>query len=93
MGRVGAEFHPKFTHNGENHLYGKAPDSHHSHTFKLRIEFPKFSGDNPRLWICKCMKYFNFHPINDHDKLLLAAITMEMRLIIGIWTILIVEKT
>lgn len=37
--------------------------------FKPRIDLPKFNGDNPRLWIRKCMKYLNFHPMSDHEKL------------------------
>lgn len=57
--------------------HSKLHISHSTHSFKPRIYFPKFGRDNPRLWLCKCVKYINFHPMNDYDKLLMAEINME----------------
>lgn len=29
-----------------------------SHNRTLKLDFPKFNGENPRLWLRKCVRYF-----------------------------------
>ncbi|XP_074278160.1 uncharacterized protein LOC141601756 [Silene latifolia] len=41
-----------------------------------KIEFPSFHGENSRLWIQKCEKYFNLCKVPDDQKVDLAAIHM-----------------
>lgn len=42
-----------------------------------KFGFPHFTGENPRSWICKCQKYFHFHPMSDNYMILTAAMYME----------------
>uniref|UniRef100_A0A803LN84 Retrotransposon gag domain-containing protein n=1 Tax=Chenopodium quinoa TaxID=63459 RepID=A0A803LN84_CHEQI len=41
-----------------------------------KLEFPKFDGTNPRLWIKKCCKYFTMCKIPDDYKVDLASLNM-----------------
>lgn len=43
----------------------------------LRLEFPKFNGDNPRLWLRKCLRYFSYNSMSDYDKLSLVSMNLE----------------
>ena len=42
--------------------------------FVPKVEFRVFEGSNPRVWIKKCMKYFNLCKILDHQKVDLASL-------------------
>nr|CAD1818222.1 unnamed protein product [Ananas comosus var. bracteatus] len=44
-----------------------------------RLEFPNFSGDNPRNWVRRCEKYFEIHGITDSQRLEIAAMHLEPR--------------
>nr|CAD1830585.1 unnamed protein product [Ananas comosus var. bracteatus] len=53
-----------------------------------RLEFPNFSGDNPRNWVRRCEKYFEIHGITDSQRLEIAAMHLEHEQIfgsMGIW--------
>uniref|UniRef100_A0A803L5Q0 Ty3 transposon capsid-like protein domain-containing protein n=1 Tax=Chenopodium quinoa TaxID=63459 RepID=A0A803L5Q0_CHEQI len=41
-----------------------------------KLEFPKFNGVNPRIWVKKCCKYFNLCKIADDQKVDLASLNM-----------------
>lgn len=41
-----------------------------------KLEFPKFSGTNPRIWVKKCCKYFSLCKIFDEQKVDLASLNM-----------------
>lgn len=41
-----------------------------------KLEFPKFDGTNPRLWIKKCCKYFSLCKISEDQKVDLASLNM-----------------
>lgn len=43
----------------------------------FKIEFSRFDGNNPRSWISKCNKFFNFNPISDESKMSLAQIYLD----------------
>ncbi|KAG8369142.1 hypothetical protein BUALT_Bualt15G0120600 [Buddleja alternifolia] len=46
----------------------------------LRIEFPRFEGDNPRNWITKCNRYFQIiSTIPEEQKVALASVHMGER--------------
>ncbi|KAK2985526.1 hypothetical protein RJ640_015851 [Escallonia rubra] len=42
-----------------------------------KLMFPSFDGKDPRGWINKAYKYFQFQPVNDYLKVSLAAIHLE----------------
>ncbi|KAH7837473.1 hypothetical protein Vadar_014288 [Vaccinium darrowii] len=42
-----------------------------------RIDFPKFSGDDPEGWVYRCQKFFEIHTIDETQKVRLAAIHLE----------------
>lgn len=42
----------------------------------FKIEFPRFDGNDPRSWISKCNKFFNFNPMSDECKVSLAQINL-----------------
>lgn len=44
---------------------------------RLRLEFPKFNGENPKLWLRKCLRYFDYNLMPDYDKLSLVAMNLE----------------
>lgn len=46
-------------------------------TGRLKLEFPKFNGENPRLWLQKCLMYFDYNSMTDYDKLSLVAMNLE----------------
>ncbi|KAH6808284.1 hypothetical protein C2S51_029392 [Perilla frutescens var. frutescens] len=49
------------------------------HTPLLRVEFPKFDGSYPRVWIARCDEYFKLVPnISEERKVTLASVSFEM---------------
>ncbi|XP_021766133.1 uncharacterized protein LOC110730619 [Chenopodium quinoa] len=58
---------------------GQRPEER-SHQPKLgynpKLEFPKFDGKNPRIWIRKCSKYFSLCKILDEQRVDLASLNM-----------------
>jgi hypothetical protein len=46
-------------------------------TRSIRVEFPKFDGNDPSRWIYKANKFFHVHRTTYNQKLLLASIHME----------------
>lgn len=43
----------------------------------FKIEFPRFNGNDPRSWIRKCNKFFNFNSMLDESKVFLAQIYLD----------------
>lgn len=43
----------------------------------LKLEFPKFNDENPRLWLKKCFRYFAYNQMSDYDKLSLVAMNVD----------------
>ncbi|KAH9615398.1 hypothetical protein KSS87_015381, partial [Heliosperma pusillum] len=59
-------------------------DSSHSGTrshlkFTPKLEFPSFDGSNPRIWMKKCLKYFNLCKIPEEQRVDLASMYMVGR--------------
>ena len=44
--------------------------------YNHKLEFPKFDGSNPRIWIKKCCKYFDLCKIPNEQKVDLASLNM-----------------
>ncbi|XP_058217468.1 uncharacterized protein LOC131328550 [Rhododendron vialii] len=55
------------------------PNQHPGHVrlFQLKLDFPKFFGDDPEAWIYKCEKFFELNAIEETQKLRLASLHME----------------
>ncbi|XP_026383409.1 uncharacterized protein LOC113278901 [Papaver somniferum] len=53
----------------------KGTFSHFSKAPKL--DFPRFSGDNPRSWICKCERFFQIHSTVDEQKTKITSLYLE----------------
>ncbi|KAD6796307.1 hypothetical protein E3N88_07203 [Mikania micrantha] len=53
------------------------PDSHFNRRPYHKIEFPTFSGGDPRGWILKAEKYFRFYNTLDEEKVDVAAMHFE----------------
>ncbi|KAK9684868.1 hypothetical protein RND81_10G238500 [Saponaria officinalis] len=47
--------------------------------FTPKLEFPTFDGRNPRIWMKKCLKYFNLCKISDNQRVDLASMYMVGR--------------
>ncbi|KAK9713235.1 hypothetical protein RND81_06G013500 [Saponaria officinalis] len=47
--------------------------------FTPKLEFPTFDGRNPRIWMKKCLKYFNLCKIPDNQRIDLASMYMVGR--------------
>lgn len=43
----------------------------------MRVEFPRFNGENPRGWLRKCHRYFILNPMTDVEKILLASMHFD----------------
>lgn len=48
-----------------------------NHNRMLKLDFPKFNGENPRLWLGKCTRYFTCNKMNDFNKLRLVTMSLE----------------
>ncbi|KAA8550255.1 hypothetical protein F0562_001939 [Nyssa sinensis] len=46
-----------------------------------KLDFPKFFGEDPKAWVYKCEKFFEFNTIDETQKVRLASIHMEDRAI------------
>ena len=46
-------------------------------TRAVRLDFPKFNGDNPSGWIYRANQFFNYHQTNPLHRILLASFHME----------------
>lgn len=55
------------------------PDVHGHAVGKLKLDFPKFNGENPRLWLRKCLRYFDYNTMSDYDKLSIVAMNLEVK--------------
>ncbi|KAK6135833.1 hypothetical protein DH2020_030441 [Rehmannia glutinosa] len=42
-----------------------------------KFDFLKFSGENPRLWLRKCNKYFIYHALSDFEKIVTAGMNID----------------
>ncbi|XP_074271624.1 uncharacterized protein LOC141595557 [Silene latifolia] len=47
--------------------------------FTPKVDFPSFDGTNPRIWMKKCLKYFNLCKIPDNQRVDLASMYMTGR--------------
>ena len=43
----------------------------------VRLEFPRFKGDDPVAWVYKANQYFNFYHTSRNEKLLMASFHMD----------------
>ncbi|KAL8096191.1 hypothetical protein AgCh_037225 [Apium graveolens] len=60
--------------------------------FTPKLEFPKFDGTNPRLWIKKCCRYFSLCKITEDQKVDLASLNMVDKAEYWMSSYLIVRK-
>ena len=44
---------------------------------QVRLEFPKFDGEDPTGWIYKANQYFKYYEIPNHERILMASYYME----------------
>ena len=52
-------------------------DSSSRHTSFLKLEFPKFDGDNPRLWRDRCDMFFEVYSVGENLKTRFAALNFD----------------
>lgn len=43
----------------------------------IRVDFPRFNGDDPRGWLRRCQRYFMFNPMTDLEKVMLASMHLD----------------
>ena len=43
----------------------------------MRLEFPRFKGDDPAAWVYKANQYFNFYHTPLNERLLMASFHMD----------------
>lgn len=43
----------------------------------ISVEFPRFTGDDPRGWVKRCNRFFNVNPVLEQEKVMLAALHLE----------------
>ncbi|XP_026459345.1 uncharacterized protein LOC113360006 [Papaver somniferum] len=60
---------------GSNNTHRKNPFNTFSKIHKL--DFPRFSGDNPRSWIRKCERFFQIHSTSDEQKTEIASLYLD----------------
>ncbi|KAJ0008031.1 hypothetical protein Pint_30812 [Pistacia integerrima] len=46
-------------------------------TCAVRLDFPKFNGEDPSGWVYRVNQFFNYHQTNPHHRVLLASFHME----------------
>lgn len=46
-------------------------------TRAVRLDFPKFNGEDPNEWVYRADQFFNYHQTNLHHRVLLASFHME----------------
>lgn len=46
-------------------------------TRAVRLDFPKFNGEDPSGWVYRADQFFNYHQTNPHHRVLLASFHME----------------
>lgn len=51
--------------------------SSHTRLTTPRMDFPKFTHDNPRSWLRKCNKYFMINPMSEVDKVVMVGMYFE----------------
>ena len=74
------------------HLVTGTPPEHHSHSYDVepvprgscsrsgplpKLEFPRFDGENPRLWKDRCEMYFEVYGVSDALKPRFAALNFS----------------
>ncbi|XP_026378286.1 uncharacterized protein LOC113272700 [Papaver somniferum] len=52
-------------------------NSNFTHTHKFKVDFPRFDGTKPRSWLRRCTKYIQLHPMDEEQKVHLAAMYLE----------------
>ncbi|VFQ62981.1 unnamed protein product [Cuscuta campestris] len=52
-------------------------NDHHRRFPKSKVEFPKFSGEDPQGWVLKAEKYFRYYGTSEEDKVEIAAMHLE----------------
>lgn len=55
----------------------------------LKLDFPKFNGENLRLWLRKCSRYFAYNQMTDYDKISLVA---NLKGVVNHWFVDYIEK-
>lgn len=53
------------------------PECHGYAIGRLKLDFPKFNRENSRLWLRKCLRYFEYNNMSDYE-LSLVAMSLEM---------------
>ncbi|XP_074303808.1 uncharacterized protein LOC141638304 [Silene latifolia] len=66
--------------SGRDVVIENGESSHHGNQnnlkFTPKLEFPSFDGNNPRIWMKKCEKYFNLCKIPENQRVDLASMYM-----------------
>jgi len=63
---------------GSSHMRNPLIEEHGGiQTWAIRLDFPKFSGEEPNGWIYHANQYFTYHQTNPHHRVLLASFHME----------------
>ena len=67
-------------HNHENPYRLEDRDCHQSvsgFSRPVKLDFPRFSGEEPTSWIYKANQYFKYYKISESEKLMMASFHME----------------
>jgi hypothetical protein len=51
-------------------------------TRAVRLDFPKFHGEDPSGWVYRANQFFNYHQTNPHHRVLLASFHMEGKVLV-----------
>lgn len=86
---------PPLAHDGSGSCYGVhrgsptafSPPVHQPHTQtnpatflrQPKIDFPHFDGSYPRAWVKKCHRFFQFHLMDDLQKVVVASLYLDGR--------------
>lgn len=56
----------------------KGPDLNHNAANRgVKIDFPRFNGENPRQWLRKCHRYFLLNPMPENEKIVTASMHLD----------------
>jgi len=61
----------------DNDFYGHPRDDRTIHTRAVRLEFPRFDGDNPSAWIYKVNQFFDYYRTPLYQRIRMASFHME----------------
>lgn len=68
---------PSHSHTKEDHHIQSTINRSGSQFPYPKLVFPMFMNDNPRSWVRKCERYFEFYGIKEHQKMELIAMHLD----------------